>query len=152
MLEQLNFTLLNAEEIEAGIYIIENIDDNGYLVLDNKEVSDRFNMDEDDVEDIIQTIQMFEPAGVGARDLKECLLIQVQMKEIENKLVIEMINQHLDELARNKISDISKQTGSKPEDVQEAADIIKTLEPKPGRLFASMRDVRYIVPDVNIEK
>jgi len=152
LLEQLNFTLLNASEIEAGMYIIENIDDNGYLVLENREVADRFNMDEDDVEDIIQTIQMFEPAGVGARDLKECLLIQVQMKEIENKLVIEMINQHLDELARNKISDISKKTGCKPEDVQEAADVIKTLEPKPGRLFASMRDVRYIVPDVNIEK
>lgn len=152
LLEQLNFTLLNEQETEAGVYIIENIDSNGYLFLENNEVAERFHLDEDDVEDIIQTIQTFEPAGVGARDLKECLLIQVQMKEIENKLVIEMINNHLEELARNRISEISKKTGYKPECVQEAADVIKTLEPKPGRLFASMRDVRYIVPDVNVEK
>lgn len=152
LLEQLNFTLLNKKQIEAGTYIIENIDDNGYLTLENGEVAERFGIDEDDVEDVIQTIQMFEPAGVGARDLKECLLIQVQMREIENKLVIDMINHYLDELARNRIGDISKKTGQKPEAVQEAADIIRTLEPKPGRLFASMRDVRYIIPDVNIEK
>jgi len=152
LLSQLSFTALKGDQIDAGIYVIETIDGNGYLNIENSEVADKFRMTEDDVEEIIQTIQTFEPAGVGARDLKECLLIQVQMKELANKLVIEMINNHLEELARNRLKEIAKKTSFTSEEVQEAADIIKTLEPKPGRLFASMRGVRYIVPDVNIEK
>ncbi len=152
LMEQFQFTVFKNPLFDAGVYIIENIDGNGYLFIKNDEVAEKFKITDDDVEEIIQTIQTFEPAGVGARDLKECLSIQVQMKEINNKLVIELINDYLDDIASNRIGKIAKQLSARVDDVQIAADIIKKLEPKPGRLFASLRNVRYIVPDVNIVK
>jgi len=152
LLFQLHFTLLDQKLIKIGKYIIQNIDGNGYLTISNHEVMKKFGISYDTVEDIIKIIQTFDPIGVCARNLKECLLIQLQQNGIEDALAIEIINNYLEELANNKLSYIAKKLDVPTQKVQEACDFIKTLEPKPGRAFSSLRDIRYITPDVTVEK
>jgi RNA polymerase sigma-54 factor len=152
LLFQLQFTTLRGKYKVAGKYIVENIDSNGYLQITNEEVAKKFNLSIEEVEDIIKIIQSFDPVGIGARDLKECLLIQLHHNNIQNEIAYKIVKNFLEELAANKISYISKKLDISAHKVQEAADLIKTLEPKPGRLFSSLRDVRYITPDVTVEK
>lgn len=152
LLSQLRFAVIDQKLIPVGRYIIQNIDHNGYLRLDQDETERRFQLNADTVEDIIQTIQTFEPHGVCARDLAECLLIQVQMKGITDQLVIRIINHHLDDLAHNRLKVIAKACGVSEHEVQDALDTIRCLEPKPGRLFSSLQDIKYVVPDVTVEK
>lgn len=152
LLFQLQFTLLKGKSKLAAEYIVENIDNNGYLKIDSKEIMTKYNLSEKEVENIIKTIQTFDPVGVGARSLKECLLIQLEHKKVNNDIIFEIVLNYLDELAKNKISFIAKELDVLPERVQEAVDFIKTLEPKPGRIFGSSKDVRYITPDVIVEK
>lgn len=149
---QLHFTLLNPQELTIGRYIIENIDACGYLKIDPQEIMDAFSIDEDVLEDVIQTLQTFDPYGVCARDLQECLLIQIQMRRIEQPLAIEIINNHLDDLANNRMKQIAKTLNTSERAIQAVTDVIKTLDPKPGLKFASMRDVRYVIPDVTVKE
>lgn len=151
LLFQLQFTVLTASEKALGEYLIENIDPLGYLRIDMAEVMGRFQVGEDTLEDVIQTIQTFEPYGVGARDLTECLLIQVQMKFIEQPYVIPIISDCLEDLASNRLKQIAKTLGATENAIQDAVDIIRGLDPKPGLKFATLRDVKYIVPDVTVQ-
>lgn len=152
LLDQLQFAKLTQPQFLIGVYIIENLDANGYLKVPCSEIAEQLGVDEDDVEDLVQIIQTFEPYGVAARDLRECLLIQIQQRGIRNPLIIPIVENCLDDLASNRIGLIAKLLNVTPDDIQKAVNIIRSLEPKPGRLFASLRDVRYIVPDVTIEK
>ncbi|MCK8059746.1 MULTISPECIES: RNA polymerase factor sigma-54 [unclassified Fusibacter] len=152
LLFQLHFTLLDDRQLTVGQYLIENIDHTGYLRVDDEHVKATFDIGDDDLEEIVQTIQTFEPYGVCARDLQECLLIQVQMKRIQNKLVIEIINHHLEDLGFNRLKVIAKSLDASEKAVQEAVDVIRNLDPKPGLMFATLRDVKYIVPDVVVKE
>lgn len=151
LLFQLQFTILTPEEKAIGEYLIENIDHAGYLRMDLEEVLQRFQITEDALEDVIQTIQTFEPYGVAARDLQETLLIQVQMRGIEQPYVIPLITSHLEDLANNRLKQIAKALGATENAIQETVDIIRTLDPKPGLKFATLRDVKYVVPDVTVQ-
>lgn len=151
LISQLQFTVLSPEEKAVGEYLIENIEHTGYLRIDPLEVMVRFNITEDALEDVIQTIQTFEPYGVGARDLQECLLIQVQMKCIDHPCIIPIINDHLEDLAHNRLKQISKALNAQEPVVQAAVDLIRKLDPKPGLKFATLRDVKYVVPDVSVQ-
>jgi len=133
-------------------YIIENIDDNGYLNMENYELMQQFGISETTCETLIKFIQTFDPVGVGARTIKECLLIQLRGLGYEESLEEELVIHYLNDLAANRISFISKQINESLDQIQEAYDFIKTLEPKPGRSFSSLRNVRYITPDVYVEK
>ena len=137
-------------------YIIENIDSNGYLDLENEIIAKEFSIKEDKIENIINTIQTFEPLGICARSLEECLLIQANIKyeddKIVKKIIKKIIKNHLEDLACNRISAIAKELNENIKVVQDACDKIKKFEPKPGRLFSSMKDVKYIVPDVIVKK
>ncbi|WP_066633387.1 RNA polymerase factor sigma-54 [Desulfolucanica intricata] len=135
-----------------GEYLIGNIDPNGYLQVSIKEASEYLKVSQNLAENVLAVIQSFEPPGVGARNLQECLLIQVQYLGIKNRLVIELIEKHLKDLAKGKLNQMAQQLGVSVTDVQEAADIIKTLDPKPGRNFTNPNDVRYISPDVVVER
>lgn len=152
LLAQLQFAALTPVQQLIGVQVIENIDAKGYLPVSSAEIAAHLGVDEDDVEDVVQVIQTFEPHGVAARDLRECLLIQIQQRNLQNPLLIPIVECHLEDLAGNRIAQIAKVLNVTPDDVQRAVNIIRSLEPKPGRLFASLRDVRYIVPDVTIEK
>lgn len=136
----------------VGRYIIESLDENGYMTLTVEEISRAMNVPEDKVEEVLSIIHTFDPAGVGARDLKECLMIQMEQKGLLNEAYQKVLSDHLEDLAANRLGAISKSMGITVKEVQEMADVIKSLEPKPGRQFASQTDTRYIVPDVLVER
>ena len=137
---------------EIGKYIIESLDDNGYMTLTLEEISSILKTSKENVETVLSVIQTFEPYGVGARDLKECLLIQLKNRGEVKAEVEAVINNYLEDIASNRINVISKELGISNKEVQDIGDLIRSLEPKPGREFATQVSTRYIVPDVLVEK
>ncbi|MDY6038162.1 MAG: RNA polymerase factor sigma-54 [Eubacterium sp.] len=151
LIEQLHFSGLKDRDAEIGRYIIETIDDNGYLSMSLEEISQVMKVDVKRCVKVLDVIHTFEPAGIGARSLSECLVIQLAaLGELTDEIEF-VIDNRLEELADNKYSLISKELGISLSDVQAIADKIKRLEPKPGRLYDSDKSVRYIVPDVYVE-
>lgn len=149
---QLSISNCGARARAIGEYLIGNIDEHGYLQISAEDVAERLGVSLDVVEDIIKTIQTFDPPGVCARTLQECLLIQVEQLGIKNDLLVKIIKDHLMDLAKGKLGRMAQQLGVTVQDVQSAADVLKTLDPKPGRNFSSPNDTRYIVPDIVLEK
>ena len=152
LLEQLGIIDLDQEIKFISEYIVENLDANGYLKINLSEVSSLLNIDIEIIQSALEVVQSLEPLGVGAVDLKECLLLQIEEIDIK-KLVEKIILNHLEDLGLNKITKISKELDSDISKIQEAIDYIKTLEPKPGRAFSDERleSTKYITPDASIE-
>ncbi|MFZ5988297.1 MAG: RNA polymerase factor sigma-54 [Bacillota bacterium] len=151
LLLQLHILNIGQKEVEMGEYIIDNIDENGYLPINLSEVAAYFNMPLKKVEKTLKLLQTFDPPGICARDLKECLMIQLRQMDITDKEVFDIVENYLDELADNRISLIAKETGLSIGRVVEVFELIKTLEPRPGREFYCCEDVKYIVPDVIVK-
>lgn len=152
LLFQLNVLKLNPIDLMIGKIIIENIDDNGYLMASIEQLSKETGLNPERIENVLGIIQTFDPPGVGARNLKECLLIQIREDKSVNPNVEIVINKYLDELAYNRLSKIANELGIDQIEVQEIFDYIRTLEPKPGRCFGdNSGNVRYIIPDVIID-
>lgn len=152
LLFQLQFAILKEKYIEIGKYIIESLDVNGYLNVNIPEISSYFHVNEELIENVLSIIQTFDPPGIAARSLKECLLIQVKQKGMEDEKIIKVIAEHLDDVAQNRLMNISKDLNISTKKVQEITDFIKKLEPKPGRAFGSGEEIKYITPDVTVEK
>jgi RNA polymerase sigma-54 factor len=122
------------------------------LDIDSDEILKKFDIDIEKYDEILDVIHSFEPFGVCSRNLKECLMIQVQVRGIKNDIVKEIIENYLDDVGNNRLSQISKSIGCTIEEIKEALHVIRDLEPKPGRIFSSARDIRYITPDVIVKK
>ena len=136
-----------------GDYIIQNIDENGYMDAKIEEIVEETKSSPEEVEEVLKIIQTFEPLGVGARDLKECLLIQLRAKDDIDPAIIKVIDDHLDDLACNRMVKLAKELNIDISKMQEICDYIRTLEPKPGRAFSDGgQHVKYIVPDATIEE
>lgn len=149
---QLHEANLNPTEIKIGEYLIGLIDRNGYLRHSADQISDLLKVDVRVVEKVLRSIKAMDPSGVGAFDLKECLLIQALEEGYHKDAVTTIIESHLDNLGGNKIVIIAKETGYDLEEIQAAVEIIKNLNPKPGASFPSTGDQIYVTPDVFIEK
>ncbi len=149
---QLQMTTLSELEIKAALYVIDNINENGYLEVDYDDVAKASGLDPDSSETIIQTIQTFDPPGVASRSLEECLLVQLTHFNDDVSIECRIVASYLDDLASNRMQKIAKALNISLEITQIACDRIRKLEPKPGREFASLREVRYITPDVYIDK
>ncbi|RHW58720.1 RNA polymerase factor sigma-54 [Clostridium botulinum] len=134
------------------IYIIENIDDKGYLSVRDEEISEELKVPLHSIEEAIDIVQSLEPDGIGARNLKECLKIQLKKKSINNSKICEIIDNYLPLVAENRYNVISKKLGISIKKAQEYGDVIKTLQPKPSRGFYTGDEVKYIVPDAYIKK
>lgn len=104
-----------------------------------------------EVEDMLRTVQTLDPPGVGARDLRECLMLQLREAGLEQSVPYRLVRDCFDELINHRWSEISKRFGISPGDVQKAADEIKKLDPKPGLVYSSASD-NYIIPDLIVEK
>ena len=153
LLNQLKLCPHSAKEKELAQFIIGNLDRNGYLCISLKEVAEICSCDISQVEDALELVQSFDPLGVAARDLVECLLLQVNNKELEfGYFLTSIIKDHLEDVAGGKLVNIAKSLEITPERVQQFVDYIKTLDPKPGRWFADSEQTTYIVPDVVVEK
>lgn len=149
---QLQFAPIKHSCRNIGRYIIESLDENGYMTLSEEEIAQEMGVGLDKVQIVLDAIHSFEPAGVGARDLKECLLIQLAHQGNDDPLVREVINHHLEDIAGNRLNNIAKALNATVKEIQEISDLIKGLEPKPGRQFGSSSETRYIIPDVTVEK
>lgn len=138
-------------EKKIATVLIGNIDDRGYLVLTTQEIADNEKFELEQVEDVLDAIQRLDPPGVGARDLKECLYIQVRNAGLKNGLVEKIIENHLPELENRNFVAIAKAMKITLEQVIENVQIIAELEPVPGRQFGQ-NDAQYITPDVYVFK
>ncbi len=133
-------------------YIIENLDNKGYLDVEVCDIARELKTEVSVVEKALGIVQGLEPDGIGARDLKECLKIQLNKKGIEDEALFYIIDNHLQNLAENKFLIIAKDLDITPKDAQQYGDIIKSLEPKPSRGFFTGDEVKYIIPDAYIKK
>ncbi|MCL6635580.1 MAG: RNA polymerase factor sigma-54 [Peptococcaceae bacterium] len=152
LLFQLSLATGQGRERTIGEYLIGNIDENGYLQASLEEVAARLKAGLSEVAAVLKMIQGFDPPGVGARNLVECLLIQVDQLGIKNQILNKLIKDYLMDLGRGKLSRIAQNLGVTVQEVQQAADLLKTLDPKPGRNFSSLNNTRYIIPDIVLEK
>ncbi|MDR2156910.1 MAG: RNA polymerase factor sigma-54 [Clostridiales Family XIII bacterium] len=149
---QLQFTDLSGGRRQIGKYIIESLDRNGSLTQTAEEIAAQLKVPAEKVKHVIGVIQTFEPTGVCASDLRECLLIQLDALGIDDPKIRVIVDEYLEDLAANRLGHIAKAVGVSVHEVQNIADVIKGLEPKPGRPFSSGTDTKYIVPDVIVEK
>jgi RNA polymerase sigma-54 factor len=149
---QLQFADLKKRCRQIGKYVIESLDQNGYMTQSAAEIARQLGVRRDKVDLVVKTIQGFDPAGVCAADLKECLLIQLEQFALTTPGVEKVVKEHLEDLAANRLTCIAKATGLPVREIQRVGDVIKTLEPKPGRQFGSSAETKYIVPDVIVEK
>lgn len=149
---QLHLTVLNDSFRDVGGYLIGCIDDNGYLCGSVDEAAEKLGVGAGTVAEVLKVIQTFDPPGVGARNLRECLAIQVEQKGPGDSLVIAIIDKYLDEVAAGHYKNIAEHLGCTPHEIQQAVDFIRTLDPKPGRAFDGGEQPCYIIPDVTIER
>lgn len=149
---QINMSHLTDDEDEAAMEIIGNLDDNGYLRMSLTELSERSRFSEDELDDALCIVQELDPPGVGARDLQECLLLQIKSYEQSEKtLLTKIISEHLGLLEKRDFPSLAKKLGINLHKARQLADVILCLEPKPGRCFVR-DDSQYITPDVYIKK
>jgi RNA polymerase sigma-54 factor len=151
LIGQLNQSVLSASDRKAAELVIGNIDDNGFLQSTPEEMALNSGIPREDFEKMLALIQSFYPPGVGARDLRECLLIQLQRQEKENTLEYKIVAEHMEDLGRRRFPEIARRVGVSVEDVQKAAGNIATLNPRPGQVFAAAPQ-NYVLPDVIVEK
>ena len=168
--DQITLLDLSPREVVLAEEFIGNIDEDGYLkaslqeilvgvndmVKQAAEAEDRdedelplYTMDE--IEGMLATIQNLDPPGVGARDLRECLMLQLKEAGLEHSVPYRLVRDCFDELINHRWSEISKRFGISPSDVQKAADEIQKLDPKPGIKYSDLSD-NYIIPDLIVEK
>lgn len=145
------------DEQRFATLVFGNLDERGYLRMEGvppEEVVPKLaaeaELDPEDAEEVLKLIQRFDPIGVAARDLKECLLVQAEHFGMD-MLVRAIIQDHISDLEKKNYGAIAKALGFSLEDVYDAAEIITTLEPRPARAFVS-EDPQYIIPDVYLHK
>jgi RNA polymerase sigma-54 factor len=132
-------------------YIIESLDYRGYLEIPIGEIAQELNISEEVVERGLKIVQTLEPYGIGARNIKECLLIQSLKLNILDNIIERIILNHLENIAENKYEVVAKDLNIAPREAQRYGDLIKKLEPKPSRGFYTGEEVNYIVPDAEIK-
>ena len=151
LVAQLNQTPLNAADRRAAELILGNIDDNGFLQSTPEEMAISSGTPKEDFERMLSLIQSFSPRGVGARDLRECLLIQLQREGKESSPEYRIVSEHMEDLGRRRFPEIARRMGISVEEVQSAAHKIARLNPRPGQVFAAAPQ-NYVLPDVTVEK
>lgn len=148
---QLRLSNFTKTEESIGSLIIGNIDRDGYLRVNLADIAETSGVDEAVVEGVLRRIQEFDPLGIGARDLKESLLIQAKHLIGNNPLVEGILINHIPDLENKRFQTITQKMGVSLEKVIEAAKLISELEPKPGSYF-NEEDAQYITPDIYIYK
>jgi len=148
---QLHASGLDEKDTKIGEYLIGSIDDNGYLTTTIEEAAEALKVEPKDVERVLETIQGFEPTGVGARDLRECILIQLESRGLTDPIYREILTNHFEKLGQQKFRQIARALGVEEERVVEAFKEIRRCDPKPGRSITKQTP-RYVEPDVIVKK
>ena len=150
LLWQLNLSRFSELERRVGEQIIGNLDYNGYLAATLDEITVE-GADAALIESVLKKVQQFDPPGIAARDLKECLLIQARIAGTANPLIEAIISDHLKDLETKNYNHIVKKLKTPLADILHAVLVISSMDPKPGRLYNEEKD-QYIIPDVYVFK
>lgn len=148
---QLKLSSANETERRIGEFIIGNLDGDGYLRVSVEEIAEMMESSGEDVQRTLALVQNLDPAGVAARDLKECLLLQVRQFETDTRLEEMIIREYLPALQRKDLALIARKLDTPLAEVESASRVIEALEPKPGRSFGGEEPV-YIIPDIYVVK
>jgi RNA polymerase sigma-54 factor len=136
---------------EIGQFIIGNIDEDGYLRATSEEIMASGGYSAEETEQAVQVIQSLDPIGVGARDLRECLLLQLNFLEVDSPLVDTIIRDHWDMFMQRHFTQLAKILGIDMKILEGIVEVIKHLDPKPGRKYSNERAI-YVEPDVYVQK
>lgn len=151
--EQFHMLDINAQELAIGDYLIWNIRDDGYLdpSVNLENVAKMFETDVETVEKVLRKIQFLDPTGVGSRNLRECLMVQLEEQGKEDTLAYRILKDHFDDFKNKRYDKIMEALQIGKEELQKAIDMILHLNPKPGEGSFDARS-NYIVPDFIVEK
>lgn len=150
LMEQLHLAPLTPIEMQIGEYLLWCIDDVGYLTCEMETVADNFNTTIDAVEAVLKVIQRFDPVGIGARSLRECLLIQLEDKTPRDGLAIRMLQECYEDFSNKRYEKIAKKLAIPLDQVKQVMEAVSRLNPKPGERYVSDAE-NIIVPDVVVE-
>ena len=151
LLWQLHMGQYSEMDVRLGEIIIGNVDESGYLRASLQEIADADSATEEDVLDVLECIQEFDPPGVAARDLRECLLIQARILGMKGSVVESVLLDHLGDLEKRNYKQIARILKVDVNQVLMATKIISGFDPRPGSSF-STDDVHYISPDIFVHK
>jgi RNA polymerase sigma-54 factor len=151
LLEQVRLSDLNEEQRAVADQIIGNIDDHGYLQASVDELAIATNVPAQTIAEVLTIIQTFHPPGVGARDVRECLMLQLERADRKLTLEYRIVDELMEALGKRRIPEIARSLGITIEEVQEAIERIGHLEPCPGRAFLPDNQ-QYILPEVFVQK
>lgn len=151
LLEQVSSSDLSPEDRKLAELIIGNIDDRGFLQSPADEISLNTGIEIEDIQRVLEVVQTFHPVGVGARDLRDCLLIQLRRLGKDGTLEYRIVDRFLEDLGKRRFPEIARRLGTTVEQIQRAANFIATLDPKPGQIFTSDPN-NYVLPDVTVER
>ncbi len=151
LLWQLHLSDLNEKQRTLGEAIIGNLNDDGYLQMSVEDIAQQHGTDSNEVEAVLYRIQAMDPVGVASRDLRECLLIQLEELKIDDEIVEKLVENHLGDLEKKNYAAIAKALNIGIPEVVRGVKIIEELEPKPGRGFSSP-NAHYIIPDIYVTK
>ncbi|MFH1830949.1 MAG: RNA polymerase factor sigma-54 [Pseudomonadota bacterium] len=151
LLWQLHLSNMTPRQMEIGTEIIGNINPDGYLQATIEDITSKSNASKSEVEAVLTRIQEFDPTGVAARDIQECLMLQTRILGDPTGLADSIIRDHLPDLERHNFSQIAKKLSVTTDRIKEAANFIAALEPKPGRPF-SQESPQYITPDIYVHQ
>ena len=151
LMEQLKGTELSEGQRKIAELIIGNIDDNGFLQTSPAEMEQNTGIAIAEFVPVLEVIQGFHPPGVGALDLRDCLLIQLRRKERQGSLEYQIVDKYIEALGKRRFPEIARKLGVGVHQIQAAANAIAGLDPKPGQIFAPPPN-NYVLPDVTVEK
>lgn len=151
LLNQLRFLDLQETDLRIAGHVIGNLDRDGYLTVSHEDLSVELDVPTGEIERVLEEIHALEPRGIAARNLSECLLLQLEDLGLGSALEAQIVKDHLERLEKRKYDQIAKDLHVPVDEVYHAVTIIQSLEPRPGRQFAD-EDIRYVVPDVYVQK
>jgi RNA polymerase sigma-54 factor len=151
LMDQVRETDLNEDQRHIAELIIGNIDDYGYLKATVEEMAATTNLPAEKISEVLKVLQTFDPPGVGALDLRECLVLQLKRAGKQDSLEYRIVRDFMEALGKRRIPEIARGTGHSVEEVQDALSRIARLEPRPGRAFLPDTD-HYVLPEVFVQK
>ena len=151
LLFQLRMSVSTPKEQQIGEFILGNLNGDGYLTCPVDEIAESLSVPVEDVERVLEIIQTFDPPGIAARDLRECLMIQLTEKGLEDSLAMKIVRDHFEDWIKWHHPQLAQDLNISEDELRDALEVISSLNPKPGaELFAE--EPRTIVPDVTVEK
>jgi RNA polymerase sigma-54 factor len=136
---------------KIALFLIGNLDEKGYLEVTLEEAAQRLGAELEEIQDVLSVLQHFDPVGVAARNLEECLLLQLQHLALDDEKIVKVVQFHLQDLADNRYQRIADKVGCTVQEVQSMADLVRTLNPRPGAAYSTV-ETRYVIPDITVEK